>query len=112
MIGTSHIRHVRATGAVTRRLLQATRALPQARLYPNPSLTERADRLVVTVMRGIDDTHTLASIRATGAARLAVHTAEGTATRQDIEQRVAAAYPDRRCGDSSEAGRRPACRPR
>ena len=44
-------------------------------------------------MRGVDDTHTLASVRATGPARLAVDTAAGTATRQDIEQRVAAAYP-------------------
>src|ERR1700712_1072373 len=93
VLGTSHVRHVRATGAVTRRLLEEARALSQARLYPNPSLVERADRLVVTVMRGVDDTHTLASIRATGAARLAVQAAEGTATRQDIEQRVAAAYP-------------------
>jgi len=93
VLGKSHIRHVRATGAVTRRLLEETRSLPKARLYPNPALTGRADRLVVTVMRGVDDTHTLASIRATGAARLAVDTAAGTATRQDIEQRVAAAYP-------------------
>jgi thiopeptide-type bacteriocin biosynthesis protein len=67
--------------------------LPQARLYPNPALTVRADRLVVTVMRGVQDTHTLASIRATGPARLAVDTAAGAATRQDIEQRVADAYP-------------------
>ncbi|WP_196807848.1 thiopeptide-type bacteriocin biosynthesis protein [Mycobacterium sp. 141] len=93
VLGKSHIRHVRATGAVTRRLLEEARALPQARLYPNPALVERADRLVVTVMRGVDDTHTLASIRATGPARLAVDTAAGTATRQDIEQRVADAYP-------------------
>lgn len=94
VLGKFHIRHVRATGAVTRRLLEETRAMPQARLCPNPALTERADRLVVTVMRGVDDTHTLASIRATGPARLAVDTAAaGTATRQDIEQLVAAAYP-------------------
>jgi lantibiotic biosynthesis protein len=93
VLGKSHTRHVRATGAVTRRLLEETRALPQARLYPNPALIERADRLVVTVMRGVDDTHTLASIRATGPARLAVDTAAGAATRQDIERRVADAYP-------------------
>jgi lantibiotic biosynthesis protein len=93
VLGKCHIRHVRASGAVTRRLVEETRALPQSRLYPNPALTERADRLVVTVMRGVDDTHTLASIRATGPARLAVDTAAGTATRQDIEQRVAAAFP-------------------
>lgn len=93
VLGKSHIRHVRATGALTRRLLEGTRAMPQARLYRNPALTERADRLVVTVMRGIGDTHTLASIRATGPARLAVDTAAGTATRQEIEQRVADAYP-------------------
>lgn len=93
MLGKSHIRHVRASGAVTRRLVEEARALPQARLYPNPALIKRADRLAVTVMRGVDDTHTLASIRATGPARLAVDTAAGTATRQDIEQRVALAYP-------------------
>ncbi len=93
VLGKSHIRHVRATGAVTRRLLEETRAMPQARLYPNPALTERADRLVVTVMRGVNDTHTQASIRATGPARVAINTAAGTATRQDIEQRVADAYP-------------------
>ncbi|ODQ88727.1 hypothetical protein BHQ18_17865 [Mycolicibacterium flavescens] len=92
-LGTSHVRHVRATGAVTRRLLEETRALPQARLYPNPSLITRADRLAVTVMRGVDDTHTRASVRATGPARLAIDTAAGVATRQDIEQRVADAYP-------------------
>ena len=92
-LGDSHIRRVRASGAVTRRLLAETRALPQARLYPNPALTERADRLVVAVMRGADDTHTRASIRATGPAKLAVATAAGTATRHDIEQRVSAAYP-------------------
>jgi len=93
VLGESHVRHVRASGAAARRLVEQVRALPQARLYPNPALTERADRLVVTVMRGVDDTHTLASIRATGPARLAVDTAAGTATRQDIEQRVADAYP-------------------
>lgn len=93
VLGKSHLRHVRASGAVARRLVEETRELPQARLYPNPALTERADRLVVTVMRGIGDTHTLASIRATGAARLAVHTAAGTATRRDIEKLVAGAYP-------------------
>ncbi|WP_319447288.1 MULTISPECIES: lantibiotic dehydratase [unclassified Mycobacterium] len=92
-LGTSHIRHVRASGAVARRLVQEARAMPEARLYPNPALIERADRLVVTVMRGVDDTHTVASIRATGPARLAVDAAASTATRQDIEQRVAAAYP-------------------
>jgi len=93
VLGASHIRHVRASGAVTRRLVEEARALPQARLYPNPALTARADRLVVTVMRGVDDTHTLASVRATGPARLAVDTAAGVATRHGIEQRVAAAYP-------------------
>lgn len=93
VLAESHIRHVRATGALTRRLLEETRAMPQARLYRNPALTERADRLVVTVMRGVGDTHTLASIRATGPARLAVDTAAGTATRQEVEQRVADAYP-------------------
>uniref|UniRef100_UPI0035CAFE36 lantibiotic dehydratase n=1 Tax=uncultured Mycobacterium sp. TaxID=171292 RepID=UPI0035CAFE36 len=93
VLGKSHIRHVRASGAITRRLVAKARALPQARLYPNPALTERADRLVVTVMRGSDDTHTQASIRATGPARLALDTAAGTATRHDIEQRVAEAYP-------------------
>jgi len=93
VLGASHVRHVRATGALTRRLLERTRALPQARLYPNPSLTERADRLVVNVMRGVDDTHTLASIRATGPALLAVAAAAGTETRRDIEHCVADAYP-------------------
>lgn len=92
-LGSSHLRHVRATGAVTRRLLEQARAMPQARLYPNPALTERADRLVVTVMRGVDDTDTLASVRATGPARLAVRTAAGTATRHDIERRISGAYP-------------------
>jgi thiopeptide-type bacteriocin biosynthesis protein len=92
-MGTSHTRHVRASGAVTRRLLDTVRVLPQARLYPNPSLVERADRLVVAVMRGVDDTHTVASIKATGPARLAVAAATGTATRQDIAQRVSDAYP-------------------
>ncbi|WP_163692890.1 MULTISPECIES: lantibiotic dehydratase [Mycolicibacterium] len=90
--GDAHVRHVRATGAVTRRLVEQTRMLPQARLYPNPSLSERAGRLVVSVMRGSDDTHTRASIRATGPARLAVATASGTATREDIELRVSAVY--------------------
>lgn len=93
VLGKSRIRHVRASGAVTRRLVEEVRALPQARLYPNPALTERADRLVVAVMRGVDETHTLASIRATGPARLAVDAAAATATRHDIEKRVAAAYP-------------------
>lgn len=93
VLGTSHIRHVRATGAVTRRLLDHARAMPDARLYPNPALSERADRLVVHVMRGVDDTHTLASIRATGPAKLAVDRAAANATRHDIEQCVAAAYP-------------------
>ncbi|MGV0836707.1 lantibiotic dehydratase [Mycolicibacterium thermoresistibile] len=65
VLGKCHTRHVRATGAVTRRLLAEARAMPQARLYPNPALIERADRLVVTVMRGVDETHTLASVRAT-----------------------------------------------
>ncbi|WP_157931609.1 lantibiotic dehydratase [Mycobacteroides abscessus] len=92
-LGKSHIRHVRASGAVARRLVEEARRLPQARLYPNPSLTERADRLVVAVMRGSDATHTVASIRATGPARLAVEAAAGTATRLHIEQRVAEAYP-------------------
>lgn len=93
VLGKSHIRHVRASGAVTRRLLEAARTLPTARLYTNPALIERADRLVVAVMRGSDDTHTLASVRATGPARLAVDTAAGTAERQEIERRVADAYP-------------------
>ncbi|MEE3063022.1 MAG: lantibiotic dehydratase [Actinomycetota bacterium] len=93
MLGKSHIRHVRAAGAVTRRLVEEMRAMPQARLHPNPALIERADRLVVTVMRGIDETHTLASIRATGPARLAIDAATGTAARLDIERRVAVAYP-------------------
>lgn len=93
VLGKSHLRHVRAAGAVTRGLVEQARRLPRARLYPNPALTERADRLVVTVMRGVDDTHTRASIRATGPARLAVDTAAGLATRRDIAQRVADAYP-------------------
>lgn len=93
MLGTSHIRHVRASGSVVRRLVEKTRALPHARLYPNPALTVRADRLVVSVMRRVNDTNTSASIRATGPARLAVDTATGTAARRDIEQRVADAYP-------------------
>lgn len=93
VLGTSHIRHVRASGSVIRRLVEKARALPRARLYPNPALTERADRLVVTVMRRVNDTNTLASIRATGPARLAVETATGAAARRDIEQRVADAYP-------------------
>jgi lantibiotic biosynthesis protein len=93
LLGKSHIRHVRAAGTVTRRLVKEIWATPQARLYPNPALIERADRLVVTVMRGIDETHTQASIRATGPARLAIDAARKTAARLDIERRVAAAYP-------------------
>lgn len=93
LLGRTHIRHVRASGAVARRLVERARALPQARLYPNPALTERADRLVVTVMRGVEDTHTLASIRATGPSRAAVAAAAGTSTRWAIERRVAEAYP-------------------
>jgi hypothetical protein len=31
VLGTSHTRHIRASGAVTRRLLEQARALPQAR---------------------------------------------------------------------------------
>ncbi|MGE2726068.1 lantibiotic dehydratase [Mycolicibacterium pulveris] len=93
VLGKSHIRHVRTTGAVTRRLLEQTRALPRARLYPNPALAERADRLVVTVMRGVDETHTSASIRVTGPARLALDIATGGATRRNIEKAVAAVYP-------------------
>ena len=112
VLGTSHVRHVRASGAITRRLLEEARAMPQARLYPNPSLTERADRLVVTVMRGVDDTHTLASVRATGPARLAVDTAAGTATRHDIEQAGRRRISRRRLRDGAEAGRAICCGPR
>lgn len=93
LLGPSHIRHVRASGAVTRRLVRLARTMPQVRLYPNPALMERADRMVVRVMRGSNDTHTQSSIRATGPARLAVAACSGTATRQDVERQVAAAYP-------------------
>lgn len=93
VLGKCHTRHVRATGAVTRRLLDKARAMPQTRLFPNPALMKRADRLVVSVMRGVDDTHTLASVRVTGPARLAVATAAAVPTRRDIEKRVAEAYP-------------------
>nr|QGW61255.1 Nisin biosynthesis protein NisB [Mycolicibacterium sp.] len=93
VLGTSHTRHVRASGAVTRRMLHEARAMPNARLYPNPAVIERADRFVVTVMRGVDDTHTRAAVRATGPARLALDTAVGTAARHMIEQRIVDAYP-------------------
>ncbi len=94
VLGTSHVRHVRASGGAARRFAEEARSLPQAWLYPNPALAERSGRLMVTVMRGVEDTHTLATIRATGPARLALSTAAGSATRRDIEQRVAEAYPD------------------
>jgi hypothetical protein len=74
-------------------MLHETRAMPHARLYPNPALTERAHRFVVTVMRGVDDAHTRAAVRATGPARLALDTAAGTAPRHAIVQRIVDAYP-------------------
>ena len=93
LIGKAHVRHVRVAGPVVRRLLELAQAVPHARLYPNPSLTERGDRMVVNVMRAVGDTHTQASIRATGPARLAVESANPTAERRHIEQRVADMYP-------------------
>ncbi|WP_169813346.1 lantibiotic dehydratase [Nocardia vaccinii] len=94
VLASEHRRLVFASRALGRRLAESVRGGPAVDLVANPAVMERGGRYVVAVMRGSVSTHDVASVRATGPVTLAREFAATPRPRRDIEDRIAARYPD------------------
>ena len=94
VLASEHRRLVFASRALGRRLAESVRGGSAVGLVANPAVLERGGRYVVAVMRGSASPHDVSSVRATGPVTLAREFAATPRPRRDVEDRIAARYPE------------------